>query len=289
MKTPIKDFSNSYLSFICVLLFAFFALALLPESIYAQEITEVVYLKNGDILRGVIVELIPFESIKMELPGRSTITVKYSDIAKITKEKTPTNLEVNHQTQTPKPPEIQPQQPIHNNETASSFAKPSLLLSGTFFTPSNTFMENYVYGGVKGGVNVKMDFTGFWSEFAILWTIFAEYKISRLETIYSTYTEDITFGMFSGGVAFKLLFLDEKFYLGVEAFYSNLNAISGAWNGLGNGFGFAPKIGFGNYFSPALYLFIEAKYNEITYTYPFSFPTLNGLGFELGVNYYFNQ
>jgi len=290
MKASKSDFSNSYLSFIYMLLFVFFAITLLPMSTYAQEPTDVVYLKNGDILRGVIVEEIPFESIKMELPGGSTITVKYSDIAKITKERPSTKREAIHQTQPPKPPEVQPQQPIHNNETTSSFAKPSLLLSGAFFTPSNTDIENYVYGGVKGGVNVKMDFAGFWSEFANFWTIFAEYKISRLEMVYSTYSEYTTVGMFSVGVAYKHLFLDEKFFLGVELFFSTLNIKYDNNSESLSGYGIAPKIGFGNYFSPVLYLFIEAKYNEINYvdTYGDNWG-LNGLGFELGANYYFNQ
>jgi len=279
MKTPISEFSNSYLFFICMFLFAFFALALLPESIYAQETTDVVYLKNGDILRGIIVEQIPFESIKMELPGGSTITVKYSDIAKITKERLSTEREETHQTQTPKLPEVQPQQPAYYNETTPNFRKTSLLLSIPFFTPSGTDIENYVYGGVKGGFSVRMGSAQFWN-------IFAEYKISRLEMIYSTYREDITVGMLSVGAGFKYLFLDEKLYLGSEAFYSTLNAKTDNESEAYSGFGFALKMGGGNYVSPVLYLFIEAKYNEISYE---DNQGLSGLGFELGVNYYFNQ
>jgi len=289
MKASKSDFSNSYLSFIYMLLFVFFAITLLPMSTYAQEPTDVVYLKNGDILRGVIVEEIPFESIKMELPGGSTITVKYSDIAKITKERPSTKREALHEPQTPEPSEILPQQPIYNNETTSSFAKPSLFLSGTFFIPNNTDIENYVYGGIKGGINVKLNFFGCWRELANFWSLFAEYKISSLEMIYSTYTEDITVGMFSVGVAYKHLFLDEKFFLGVELFFSTLSIKSDNNSETLNGYGFAPKIGFGNYFSPALYLFIEAKYNEINYVDDYGDNwELNGLGFELGANYYFN-
>jgi len=274
MKTPIKDFSNSYLSFICVLLFAFFALALLPESIYAQEITEVVYLKNGDILRGVIVEEIPFESIKMELPGGSTITVKYSDIAKITKERPSTKREAIHQTQPPKTKEVQPQQLADHKDAASNFRKSSLLLSIPFFAPTGTDIENYAYVGIKGGLSVQM-------EPRQIWGIFAEYKISRLEMIYSTYREDITIGMLSIGAGFKYLFLDEKIYLGTEAFYSNIHLESESYNG----FGFALKIGGGGYVSPVLYLFIEAKFNEINYV---DDQGLEGLGLELGMHYYVN-
>jgi len=274
MKTPILNFSNSYLSFFCIFLFVFFGLALLPKSIYAQETADVVYLKNGDVLKGVIVEEIPFESIKMELPGGSTITVKYSDIAKIIKERPSTKREAIHQTQPPKTKKAQPRQLADYKDTTSNSKKSSLLLSIPIFSPTNTNIENYAYGGIKGGLSVQL-------EPRQIWGIFAEYKISRLEMIYSTYSENITIGMLSIGAGFKFLFLDEKIYLGTEGFYSNIHSEGEAYNG----YGWALKIGGGNYVSPILYLFIEGKFNAIYYG---DNEGLEGLGLELGLHYYIN-
>jgi len=274
MKPPISNFSNSYLSFFCMFLFAFFSLTLLPELIYAQETTDIVYLKNGDILKGVIVEEIPFESIKMELPGGSTITVKYSDIAKIIKERPSTKREAIHQTQPPKTEKAQTRQLADHKETTSNSKKSSLLLSIPLFFPTNTDIANYAFGGIKGGLSIQM-------KPSEIWGIFAEYKISRLEMIYSTYTEDITIGMLLIGAGYKYLFLDEKIYLGTEGFYSNIHSEGEAYNG----FGWALKIGGGGYVSPILYLFIEGKFNYIYYG---DIKDHAGPGFELGVHYYIN-
>jgi hypothetical protein len=87
MKTLNVGTGNSRVSSYRVLFIALFAVVVAFRYVAAQEAIDVVYLKNGDVLKGTIIEQIPFESIKMQLPGGSTITVKYSDIAKIAKEK----------------------------------------------------------------------------------------------------------------------------------------------------------------------------------------------------------
>lgn len=53
----------------------------------AQEnLEDVVYLKNGTIYRGIIIEQVPNESIKIEIAGGSVFHVAMADIQKITKE-----------------------------------------------------------------------------------------------------------------------------------------------------------------------------------------------------------
>lgn len=47
---------------------------------------DVVYLKNGNIYRGVIVEQVPGQTLKVETLGGNVFTVQISDITKITKE-----------------------------------------------------------------------------------------------------------------------------------------------------------------------------------------------------------
>jgi hypothetical protein len=58
--------------------------------VLCQTRIDVIYLKNGDILKGEIIENVPNDYVKIELPGGSFFTVKYSDVLKFTKE-TPTN------------------------------------------------------------------------------------------------------------------------------------------------------------------------------------------------------
>lgn len=66
-----------------ILLFAL----LLPLSLLAQQqLEDVVYLKDGSIFRGVIIEQIPNESLKIQIIGGSVISVKITDVTKMTKE-----------------------------------------------------------------------------------------------------------------------------------------------------------------------------------------------------------
>ncbi len=57
---------------------------------YGQEgYEEVVYLKNGSVIRGVIIEQIPNVSIKIETADRNIFVYKMEEIEKITKERIP--------------------------------------------------------------------------------------------------------------------------------------------------------------------------------------------------------
>ena len=63
---------------------------------FGQARVDVITSKNGDVLKGEIVENVPNNYVKIELPGGSMLTVKYSDIEKFSREKPsqqqPTNL-----------------------------------------------------------------------------------------------------------------------------------------------------------------------------------------------------
>jgi len=63
----------------------FFA-TLFVSSIYCQERVDVVYLKNGDIVKGMLVENVPNNYVKIQIDGGSSLTIKYSDIEKFTVE-----------------------------------------------------------------------------------------------------------------------------------------------------------------------------------------------------------
>ena len=55
-------------------------------SAFEQERIDVIYLKNGDILKGIIVENVPNVHVRIELQGGSVLTVKYADIERFTRE-----------------------------------------------------------------------------------------------------------------------------------------------------------------------------------------------------------
>ena len=52
----------------------------------AQGVEEVVYLKNGSVVRGIIVEQIPNETIRIRTRGGSEFVFQMSEVLKITKE-----------------------------------------------------------------------------------------------------------------------------------------------------------------------------------------------------------
>ena len=69
----------------------------------AQERIDVIYLKNGDILKGEIIENAHNDYIRIELQGGSIFTVKYIDILNIKREKPDSsNIRVNSDLQTEK-------------------------------------------------------------------------------------------------------------------------------------------------------------------------------------------
>lgn len=67
-----------------IILLAFF---ILTKMCYSQNaIEEVVYLKNGSIIKGIIIEQIPNQSIKIQTKDNNVFVFKFDEIEKITKE-----------------------------------------------------------------------------------------------------------------------------------------------------------------------------------------------------------
>ena len=69
-----------YIVVICVLVFGVASYA------WGQHYEDVVYLKNGSIVRGIIVEQIPGESLKIQVQGGSLFVFEMSEVLKIVKE-----------------------------------------------------------------------------------------------------------------------------------------------------------------------------------------------------------
>jgi len=68
-------------------IFSALILLLLINKAYSQQYEDVVYLKDGSIIRGMIIEQIPNISIKIETKGNKVFEFKMDEIEKIKKEK----------------------------------------------------------------------------------------------------------------------------------------------------------------------------------------------------------
>lgn len=67
-------------------LFALITAFIVCISTYGQNLQEVVYLKNGSVIKGTIIEQVPNESLTIKTADGSTFVWKMSEISKITKE-----------------------------------------------------------------------------------------------------------------------------------------------------------------------------------------------------------
>jgi len=63
----------------------------LSLSAFCQNWDEVVYLKNGSIIRGTVIEQIPGETLKIKTADGSVFQYRMSEVEKITKEEAPVN------------------------------------------------------------------------------------------------------------------------------------------------------------------------------------------------------
>src|SRR6185295_6740865 len=63
-----------------------FALLIIVSGAIAQATRDVIYLKNGSIIKGTITEQNPPTDLKIEMANGNIITYKYDEIEKITKE-----------------------------------------------------------------------------------------------------------------------------------------------------------------------------------------------------------
>lgn len=68
------------------LIFVLFSLITISSFAQSNNYQDVVYLKNGSIIRGIIIEQVPNQSIKIETPDRNVFVYKMDEIEKMTKE-----------------------------------------------------------------------------------------------------------------------------------------------------------------------------------------------------------
>ncbi|MBO8152299.1 MAG: PorT family protein [Candidatus Marinimicrobia bacterium] len=65
--------------------------------LFGTDYLDVIYLKNGDVAKGMIVENVPNDYVKLEIPGGTILTFKYSEIERFAKEKIETSTKTNKQ------------------------------------------------------------------------------------------------------------------------------------------------------------------------------------------------
>jgi len=67
-------------------IFIFIIITFLSFHLFGQKVEDVVYLKNGSIIRGRIVEMVPEQYVKIESAGGNVWVFQTSEILKVTKE-----------------------------------------------------------------------------------------------------------------------------------------------------------------------------------------------------------
>jgi len=102
------------------LLIILFMLVIFCSFSLGQERIDVIHLNNGDIVKGIIIENVPNDYVRIELQGGSIFTYKYAKIAKFTKEMPTTRPNSGNASPTTSPTIIMQQQQQQQQSTPSS-------------------------------------------------------------------------------------------------------------------------------------------------------------------------
>ncbi len=153
--------------------------------------------------------------------------------------------------------------------------------SGTFMKPHN--VDNCNFYGLKGAYEKNLSTTQTWG-------VFAEWKIATqtFDNGSEFAGQKVDYSLVSIGGEYLYYFSSERnVFFGGEFFYASISS-SEDYNGKHyssstDGFGVAPKIGFGGYTSSSGYLYISLKYNAITFDSDFEGPGVE-IGFIFSLN-----
>ena len=80
------------------LLIVLFFVCLCIATTYSQQMEDVIYLKNGSVIHGVIIEQVPNESIKIKTKDGNVFAFKFEEIQKLTKEEAKGSLYASEET-----------------------------------------------------------------------------------------------------------------------------------------------------------------------------------------------
>ena len=118
-----------------IVLLPIFVLIFGSLPVIAQTLEDVVYLKNGSIVHGIIIEQVPNQSLKIQTHNNDVFVYKFEDIEKITKEKAHGVLSNNLNL---------------NNGAGNVYLNPALSFTFSFFVPGAGQMYNGQF--TKGAV-----------------------------------------------------------------------------------------------------------------------------------------
>ncbi len=195
---------NLLLSILCLLIFS--------TVVYSQMgYKDVVYLKNGGKVIGIIVEQIPNFSIKIETSNGSVMVFKMDEIEKIVKEKT-TNQSIEQPVEQkfnvpPPPPQQQPTRTEFQNQTFSKFLSNGLSASFAVgihnVEPTSTI--NKIDGNEFEGIEYE-PFSG---------TVFIAQVVSQQENFALLFGGAVD--KYANGV-FSTFYVGGQFYFNVDKF-----------------------------------------------------------------------
>lgn len=164
----------------------------LSSAVEAQEYRDVVFLKNGSVIKGFYKELYPSDSLRMETIDGGVLVCAFSDIERIAKERTKIYV-VNTQNADMLPPRIwRPKGYIGSLEYERDFnSSDSRLITSAMFTVHGYQFNPYIFLGIGIGFQqmeyetdgVKLSFT------KTTVPLFADAKIHLLKTRIAPFVE----------------------------------------------------------------------------------------------------
>jgi hypothetical protein len=122
------------------------AFCLAVSSSLAQDRIDVIHLKNGDILKGTIIENVPNDYVRIELQGGSVFTVKYVDILKFTKEKQSADVQTLQRPTKTEPSGIEDVQKMMYYEKDKKSSGTAVLLSLVITSAGHAYAGNWGRG-----------------------------------------------------------------------------------------------------------------------------------------------
>ncbi len=194
---------------------------------FGQEYLDVVFLKNGDVAKGVIVETVPYKYIKIETANGSILTFNFDDIEKMIKEKNETRPQVSNVQAPPQRSRVeQTDRSLKSTESTNPFTN-SFQLSGRvgLYIPSDEAMKDIYSNMVDFGVGIKgIDEKNWGYQFDI--------DYMKKEGDPYTWTEnatiedasaEISFLSLSATSTFNFTSLSSNFYVGLGSTYHFIN------------------------------------------------------------------
>ena len=124
----------------------------------SQDYQDVVYLKNGNIIRGSIIELIPDDYLDIRTTNGRVRSIDMYDVERIVKERVRTESETRNSTRPSQNAQYDNRYSQNNNRVIQNYNQNNsrnIYNDYNYYDDSYYYPQKYVYTGLKGGVNVS--------------------------------------------------------------------------------------------------------------------------------------